>query len=381
MSRRRAFPVLAGLLLLAAMPASAFFPLADGERGKLDAELRFMFWATASDGALVPSGTPAQEGRIDDFLVRRARVVLRLRAKERLELQLQFGQDYSLAKIAAEETGLRFKDAYANYVVTDGFQITGGQFRVPFLRQNLESAFNQLLVDRSVVPGLRPAREGTRDAGGMVWGNLGAFQYRAAVFDGSDQEDTNPRSSLRGTARLAWNPFEKETGFGYTGTTIGAKRILQVAAQIDRQGGRHDPRDDAGFTAEPRDYRARAGEAFYEQPFKGGSALTVETAWLERRDDYEDTALATRDIEAGYLQAGWLLAPRLAGGRLQIAARHETVRTDRGGAEQEATGRTIGLTWFAMGHERKIQADFTRRREEPAEIANDEVRFSVVLVF
>ncbi|MGH9798330.1 MAG: porin, partial [Candidatus Polarisedimenticolia bacterium] len=293
----------------------------------------------------------------------------------------QMGQDYAFSKIAADEAGLRIKDLYLNYRIAEAFQITAGQFRVPFLRQNLASAFNQLLVDRSAVPALRPAREGSRDTGAMLWGNLGTFQYRAALLDGSDQEDTNSRSALRGTARVAWNRFERETGLGATGTAIGAKRILQVAAQVDLQGARHDARDEIGFTTAWRDYRAWAGELFYDQPFDGGSALTVEAAWLERRDDYRDPGFATREIAASYAQAGWLLAPEIGGGRLQLAARYEKVRSDRGGLEARSTGRTIGVNWYAAGHDRKIQADYTRRNEEPVGIDNDEVRLSLVVVF
>jgi hypothetical protein len=252
-----------------------------------------------------------------------------------------------------------------------------GQFKVPFLRQNLQSAFNQLLVDRAVLPSLRPAREGSRDEGGMVWGNLGGFQYRAAVFDGSDQEDTNAGSSLRGSARLAYNWFTRETGAGYTGTTLGEKRVLQVAAQGDRQNDRFDARDDTGFTAELRNYRALAFDVFYDEPFGGRWSLTLEGAYLDRRDNYEAPALATRHIDGYYAQSGLLFPGGGGAGRFQLTGRYEDLDTERGAATSTQKNRTFGVNWYAAGHSRKIQLDWTRRTERPA-LDNDEIRLSMV---
>src|SRR5262249_9754742 len=133
------------------------------------------------------------------------------------------------------------------------------------------------------------------------------FQYRVALFDGSDQEDTNTQSSLRGTVRFSYNWFTPEPGLGYTGTTIGEKKILQVAVQGDAQNDRLDARDDAGFTNEMRDYRNWAAEVYYDQPFGERWAFTGEGAWLQRTDNYQTDGLDTRDIDAAYAQAGILL--------------------------------------------------------------------------
>jgi hypothetical protein len=212
----------------------------------------------------------------------------------------------------------------------------------------------------------------------MVWGNAAGLQYRAAIFDGSDQEDSSARSSLRGTARLSWNWFTRETGAGYSGTMIGDKRVLQIASQIDAQSDRVDSKDDAGFTNEPRTYRAYAFDLFYDQPFAGRWALTFEGAYLDRRDDYDDPALATRTISGYYAQAALLLPGSGSSGRFQITARYEDLDADRGATTGLNTNRTVGLNWYAKGHERKIQLDWTQRSETPAPLDNDEVRLSMV---
>ncbi len=393
MARARWKISIPGLLLLslcalgAIRPAGAAVTLLEGEKGKLEADFRFMFWAMDSgpDLPLLPglnSAPPdAQEENIQDFFVRRMRVLFRAQLGERLELALQAGLDNEGSKILRDDTGFRIKDAYLNYKQTEALQIAAGQFKVPFLRQNLCSAFNQLLVDRSFVPALRPAIEGQRDLGGMVWGNHGGFQYRTGLFDGSDQEDVNTRSSLRGTVRLSYNWFTPETGLGYTGTTLGQKRILQISGQVDAQNDRVDARDDTGFTTEHRDYHAWAAEFFYDQPFAEKWALTIEGARLERNDDYETAGLDTRHIDGTYGQAGLLLPFNLGPGRLQLAGRLEEIESTRGLAETSLRARTFGLTWFTTGHDRKIQLDHGELHERPVDLDDNFYRLSFVVMF
>ena len=355
-----------------------------GEKRKIEIELRLMFWAVAAGADDLPSGTPAPTPQVEDvqdLFLRRGRLILKAQASPRLEIYAQLGQDNVGSKVLRDDAGFRIKDLYVNYKRADALQLMVGQFKVPFLRQNLESGFNQLLVDRAALTALRPALEGSRDQGGMAWGSRGGFQYRVAAFDGSDQEDSNSASSLRGSARVSWNWFTPETGPGYTGTSIGEKRILQVGAQADAQNHRLDSRDDAGFTGLSRAYRAWAADLFYDQPFAGAWALTFEGAWLERRDDYDGPGVETREIGGYYAQAGLLLPGHLGPGRLQVVARFEDLDSGRGTVTSGVRSRAAGLTYFGKGHGRKIQLDYTERRERPADLDNDEIRLSLITVF
>jgi hypothetical protein len=358
------------------MPAFAQAAQSQEPERKLDFEVRAMFWADSAERQSLPD----QDGRITDFFVRRARLILQGRPTESVSFYLQVGQDNIGAKLLTEDGSIRIKDAYINYGAVDGLQAVVGQFKIPFLRANLESGFNQLLVDRGVLPTLRPSREGSRDLGVMVWGNMQGFQYRAALFDGSDQETRNAETHLRGSGRVAYNWFTRETGLGYTGTSIAARRVVQLAAQIDAQSSRLDQRDDANFQALPRDYRAYALEGYVEQPFAGPWTLTGEAAWFDRRDDYLEPGTATRTLKGYYAQAGVLLPVHIGPGRLQPAFRREDWETDRGPQEETTTRNTVGVTYFISGHDRKVQADYTWKGET-VEIANDELRISVVLVF
>ena len=373
--------VLLALLAGLSAPAGAAMVLVEGEKGKLDAEFRFMFWGVDAGPDLAPSAAPAQEENIQDFFIRRARLVVRASHGEKIEAYIQLGSDNVGSKLLTDDAGIRFKDFYVNYRFAPGFQVVAGQFKVPFLRQNLESGSNQMLIDRAVLNAVRPARESSRDLGVMGWGNFGGFQYRAAALDGSDQEDDNARSSLRGALRLAYNWFTPETGLGYTGTTLGQKKILQVGAQADAQNGRTDPRDSAGFEDLPRDYRAVAGDFFYEQPFAGGNAMTFEGAWVNRSDDYEDPATASRDIRGHYLQGGFLFPMGAERGALQVVARYEEVDTDRGAGVTTDTARTLGLNWYLKGHDAKLQIDYTDSKQEPTPVDANLLRLSLAFIF
>ena len=354
------------------------------EKKKVEFELRFMFWAVSAGPEDLPTGTPAptaQTETIQDFFLRRGRLILKAQASPRLDIYAQFGQDNAGSKILRDDAGFRIKDLYLNYKRADPFQVVVGQFKVPFLRQNLQSDFELLLVDRAFASSLRPAIEGTRDQGGMVWGNKGGFQYRAAVFDGADQEDNNPTSSLRGSARVSWNWFTPEKGLSYTSTALGEKRILQVGLQGDAQNHRPDSKDDTGFTTESRSYRAWAADLFYDQPFAGTWVVTFEGAWIERRDDYDTPGVDTRSISGYFAEAGLLLPWKIGPGRLQVSGRYEDLDTDRGPATSSISLRSAGITYYAAGHARKIQLDYTQRHERPIELDNDEVRLSVIASF
>jgi hypothetical protein len=355
-------------------PAAA--QAAAAETQKYRVEARFMFWADAAESQSLPD----QEQTISDFFVRRVRVIAQARPTESLTLYFQVGQDNIGGKLLTDDGSIRIKDAYANYRASNSVQFCVGQFKIPFLRANLESGFNQLLVDRGTLPSLRPAREGLRDLGAMAWGNVHALQYRVALFDGSDQEARNSTSSLRASTRVAYNWFTNENGLSYTGSYLGSTRVLQVAGQLDVQGSRLDPRDEGSFVSRPRDYRALALEAFFEQPLARAAALTLDGAWFDRRDDYEDSSLATRRVQGHYVEAGFLLPGQIGRGRLQFAVRREAWDTDRGAIEVSTSRMSAGGTYFLKGHDRKLQADYTRKRE-PAEVRNDEFRLSVVIVF
>jgi hypothetical protein len=368
---RRAFAIVCVLVISVHREA---FAGQDPAR-KIDAEVRLMSWADVSG----QSAAARQPDTTTDFFVRRARLVVQARLSDRIAVSFQLGQDNIGAKALTADGGITLKDAYVNFRATNAFQVAFGQFKIPFLRANLESGFNQVLVDRGTLPTLRPAREGSRDVGAMTWGNAGGVQYRVAMFDGSDQDAGTAGGDLRLTARVAHNWFARETGFAYSGTSLGTTRVLQIAAQADLQNSRVDPRDESQFRSIARDYRAYALEAFLDQPIAKW-AVTADAAWFARDDNYLDDVTPARRLGGHSVQAALLLPRGIGPGRLQLALRREDWDTDRGPVSAQTVRTTTGGTYYVKEHARKVQVDYTVKREMP-EIRNDELRLSVVLVF
>jgi hypothetical protein len=370
-------------LVIAALAASVWRPIPlsaqtapQDDAHKYQVEARVMFWADIAERQSLPD----QEHTIDDFLVRRARIVLQGRPTESISFYVQAGQDNIGGKLLSDDGSVRIKDAYIGYRASNALQLAGGQFKIPFLRSNLESAFNQLLIDRTALVGQRPAREGSRDLGVMVWGNVDAFQYRVALTDGSDQERQNPDSSFRLVSRAAYNWFTRETGLSYTGTALGAARVLQIGGQVDVQASRLDARDETAFQGRTRDYRSYAIDAFFEQPLARAAAVTLEGAWMDRADDYAEAAVATRRLDGYYLQGGFLLPGQIGPGRVQLVLRREDWTVERGAAETSTARDTVGATYYLHGHNQKLQVDYTRKRET-LELKNNELRISASVVF
>ena len=61
-------------------------------------------------------------------------------------------------------------------------------------------------------------------------------------------------------ARFVWYPLEADTGFFYTGTTHGQKKIIALGASFDRQGN----------------YSANSVDFFFDHPVKNGDAVTIQ---------------------------------------------------------------------------------------------------------
>ncbi|MEE8536986.1 MAG: porin, partial [Acidobacteriota bacterium] len=174
--------------------------------------------------------------------------------------------------------------------------------------------------------------------------------------------------------------FTREPSFGDSGTYLGEKRVLQIAAQGDFQADRADPAD-LLFPELLRDYHAWAAEMFYEEPFGGTWAFTFEGAWFEREDDYLDPGVDTRTIEGYYSQIGFLLPGKVGPGRLQLAARYEEYDEERGSTVRTQKNQSIGLNFYGKKHKGKLQFLYTDREEEPVDMDNNEFLLSVVAIF
>jgi phosphate-selective porin OprO and OprP len=89
---------------------------------------------------------------------------------------------------------------------TGKFRFVGGQFKVPFGRQEMTSSGNQQFVDRTLVSNeYARGRETGMAVQGAVWSNK--LEYRAGFFNGNGRtRTTNDNASMQVNARLMWQP-------------------------------------------------------------------------------------------------------------------------------------------------------------------------------
>ena len=159
------------------------------------------------------------------------------------------------------------QDFFVTWSTGNRFKLDGGMILVPICYNCTQSAASLMSVDYGAYSFLasgpttsRVGRDYGLQARGYVFNQN--LEYRAGVFQGyRDQDSTTP---FRYTARVAYQPFAKQTGVFYSGTHLGAQKALSLGASVDGQG----------------DYRTYAMDLFYDQPVRGGDGITLQFDYL-----------------------------------------------------------------------------------------------------
>lgn len=248
------------------------------------------------------------------------------------------------------------QDAYVNYKFKDAFSIDAGLMLVAPSRNGLQSAASLLPVDYGAHTFANSAalqNSAGRDTGIQARGYLAnkKLEYRAGIFQG--MRDALNRE-LRSTVRVQYDFFEPETGFFYTGTYLGKKKVLAVGGGFDHQ----------------HKYDAHSADIFFDWPVSGG-AITAQldhiryngSTFLKSLPDQQDTL-----FEAGYLVGKTRFMPVV-----QIAQRNFAAAS---GVDEKRYGG--GVNYFLNGHNANFKALFTRSDLKGGKTAN---QFTVQLQF
>jgi len=297
--------------------------------------------------------TPVSEHTSQNLFLRRIRLILGGNIDERWSFFIETDST-NLGKATGETDPTESKnhgDVFLQDVVLtwsrgDSFKVDTGMLLVPVSHNTQQGAASLLPVDYGPYSFLHsdPTTSRTgRDYGlqlrGYPFGQR--MEYRLGVFQGYRGE--NATEPFRVAGRLVWYPFETDTGLFYTGTTLGTKRILALGASYDRQG----------------DYRAAAGDVFYDQPLPNGDGLTLQADFI-RYDDRgffppvggepqlpgQDTWL----FEGGYYLHGVKLGPFV-----QMAGRDfdDPLTPDENRYQ-------LGLAWWINGHRLNLKLSAAR---------------------
>ncbi|HET9480356.1 MAG TPA: porin [Candidatus Polarisedimenticolia bacterium] len=271
------------------------------------------------------------------------------------------------------DTSSSLEDAALNYDLTRGrkaLQIKGGQFKVPFGRQELTSSGSQQFVDRSIVSSEFALG---RDTGLQLWGATpkGWLEWRAGMFNGNGRNrSANDNDKFQFNARVTWQPFGdvkySESDFESTN-----RPLLAVAAQYEANNLQDvDPNTDAV------DREVYSGDVVLK--YKG---LSVAGEYFRRVSEPEISA----DFETrGYnTQVGLFVYKR----HVEVALRYATIEfagapaTLVSAANDDRNEKGLAVNWFLNKHALKLQADYRRIRNEVTDLENDEARLQMQFIF
>jgi len=219
------------------------------------------------------------------------------------------------------------QDAYGEVHASTALMFDVGLLRTPFSRNGLEAVVDvpadrlrrvhvRTRRDHAVLGRPRRGRSGPR---GYLLSNR--IEYRAGAFQGArNAQSTN---ALRYTGRVQVNFLEPETSFLYSGTYLGAKKVLAVGAAFDKQS----------------QYEGYDVDAFADLP-AGPGAVTAQVDFNRLDGGGNPLLLKQNDllIELGYLMKTWHLTPVLQ------VARHDLVGTDIGDERRASIGANYWLS-------------------------------------
>lgn len=218
------------------------------------------------------AGSATLTGVSHNLFVRRVRLLASATLFKNVELF--FDTDYPDLFKAAQDTGikntpgLQVQDAFGTFKAwDDAIKIDMGYMLPPSTHNALQGAgtlyswdyfSNSFRNSNSFNSSGAPVG---RDAGLQVRGLVldNHLEYRAGFFQGrretaSMDGKVGARNFFRFAARVQANVFDAETGFFYSGTYLGTKKVLSFGAAVDVQG----------------DYIHWGGDAFLDMPVGPG---------------------------------------------------------------------------------------------------------------
>ncbi|HEY2151412.1 MAG TPA: porin [Vicinamibacterales bacterium] len=231
------------------------------------------------------------------------------------------------------------QDAYVEVRFADALLVDAGLMFVPFSRNALQSAATLLPIDYGAYTFSDSAPEQSatgRDTGFQARGYFAGnhLEYRIGVFQG--MRDGGSDNSFRYTGRVQYNALDPESGFFYTGTYLGKKRILAIGAAFDTQ----------------KDFHAYDADVFFDYPV-GPGAVTAQFDYNHFDGGVTLTTLPKQNdvlVEGGYLIRALKLTPLV-----QIA--HRDISDLSAGDETRVAG---GANYWWAGHNVNVKGLCTR---------------------
>ncbi|MGR3295496.1 MAG: porin [Candidatus Bathyanammoxibius sp.] len=275
-------------------------------------------------------------------------------------------------------------DTYVNYRVTDWLQFRGGQYKVPYNRQEMTSSGKQTFVDRSLA---NEEFNLSRDIGVMVHAKPfnGLFEYYFAMMQGAGLNQTkNSNNQMLYAARLVVSPLGKFNNYSESDIEYHETPKFALGGAFTSNNGSKIFFNDK-ITTFNRDVNVK--QATVDLIFKWrGFAFMGDGYWRRLDAHTGETGFARNGINAnGYtLQAGYFVPLPYVRKHLEFAGRYSFVNPNTDvskNSEQEVGG---GTNWYFNGHRNKFQADIRRittKQPSKEDIKDTEFRLQYQLIF
>jgi hypothetical protein len=334
----------AAIAALPARPASAQWQI-DSKDGKTN--IKFGFLAQPQFEALdTADGTDTSK----NFYLRRIRIVFGGKVADKWTFFFETDSpNVGKATTASgvKDTGtIYIQDAYFTYNYSDAFKVDTGMILIPLGHNHNQSAATLLPVDYGPYSftenGPIGARVG-RDYGVQFRGYplKQHLEYRLGVFSGL--RGTNATNEVRVAGRAVWYPFAADTGFFYSGTFQGSKRVLGIGGGFDTQ----------------EEYHSYAADVFFEQPInKGEQGFTTQFNWMRfHGGTFLGTSLPQQDsyeFEAAF---------HVLKGRVSPLVQYSK-RTFENPVTPRQSAWQAGVAYWMAGHQRNIKFTAGQQRTD-----------------
>jgi phosphate-selective porin OprO and OprP len=282
----------------------------------------------------------------------------------RKELTIDFQLSYVGGDPGATTSSV-LEDAEIAYDVSKQgtFVVHGGQFKVPFGRQEMTSSEKQQFNERSILSG-----EFTRgrDQGVMVSGRVAGkrLDYAFGVFNGNQRNrPNNDNGRYQYDARVVFQPWG-DVKYSESDFETTDKPLLAIAGQFENN-------NQWGAT-NTTDFNTTiwGGDVVFK--YRGLSAFG-EYFWRERKPE-----VGVSFKSPGYnMQAGYLFLER----KLEIALRYAWWDPSDAIANNHRSEIDAIATYFFSQHHLKIAADFRQLKDEARKATDKELRVQTQIVF
>lgn len=273
----------------------------------------------------------------DTFAIQRGKIKIE---GHTMEKELKFYFQTNLATRANNTTGLAIlEDYYVDYVPEKIFGIRVGQFKVPFLIQELTSSGKQQFVDRSLSTGFFNL---ARDIGASLHGDLWdhGLNYWLFAMNGDGVNTVNANQSIMVGTRFEYPIFGD---------------YLPSESDTD-----HSPEPNLGMGLAMA-YN-EVGNAMQAGTIAGGTKIitgTFDAGYKFEGLSAQISAMATKALDTAVLtnwgynaQVGYFLVPK----KFEVAGRGAGAIFDAATPHQYEYA--LALNYFVLGHGFKFQTDY-----------------------